>query len=77
MRRADNKNFGYVILPVVVSSVKLEEALNNNENYKAVWQVLQALRAHDDTFNSIVNSINLNGNTGCKIIIDVLVRMLG
>ena len=73
MRRADNKKFGYVILPVVVpSDIKPEEALNNNESYKAVWQVLQALRAHDDTFNSIVNSINLNGDTGGKIIIDVI-----
>ncbi|MBR1417520.1 MAG: DEAD/DEAH box helicase, partial [Synergistaceae bacterium] len=61
MRRAANKKFGYVILPVVIpGGVSPDEALDKNENYKVVWQVLQALRAHDDNFNSIVNSLDLN-----------------
>ena len=37
-----------------------EEALNDNKNYKVVWQVLQALRAHDDRFNAMINKIELN-----------------
>ena len=37
-----------------------EEALKDNEKYKVVWQVLQALRAHDDRFNATVNQIELN-----------------
>ncbi len=37
-----------------------EEALQDNEKYKVVWQVLQALRAHDDRFNATVNHIELN-----------------
>jgi predicted helicase len=36
------------------------EALKDNEKYKVVWQVLQALRAHDDRFNSTINQIELN-----------------
>ncbi|MBQ9566339.1 MAG: DEAD/DEAH box helicase, partial [Synergistaceae bacterium] len=73
MRRAEGKKFGYVILPVVIpGGVSPSEALDNNENYKVVWQVLQALRAHDDNFNSIVNSIDLNGNAGGKIITSVI-----
>ena len=47
-----------------------EEALSDNKKYKVVWQVLQALRAHDDRFNAMVNKIDLNGpgTTGIQII---------
>jgi predicted helicase len=37
-----------------------EDALKDNEKYKVVWEVLQALRAHDDRFNTTVNQIELN-----------------
>ena len=39
-----------------------EEALQDNKKYRVVWQVLQALRAHDDRFNATVNKIELNKN---------------
>lgn len=61
MRRAQGKKYGYIIIPVVVpSNVKPEEALDNNNNFKVVWTVLNALRAHDDRFNAMVNKIELN-----------------
>lgn len=61
MRRAPGKKYGYIIIPVVVpSDVKPEDALNDNERFKVVWTVLNALRAHDDRFNAIVNKIELN-----------------
>lgn len=61
MRKADGKKYGYVILPIGVSaSEDPDEALNNNEKYKLVWEVLQALRAHDDRFNNTINKIDLN-----------------
>jgi predicted helicase len=34
--------------------------LNDNERFKVVWTVLNALRAHDDRFNATVNKIELN-----------------
>ena len=37
-----------------------EEALSDNKRYQVVWQVLQALRAHDDRFDAMVNRIDLN-----------------
>ena len=40
-----------------------EEALADNKRYKVVWQVLQALRAHDERFNAMVNQIELNKAT--------------
>ncbi|HTI61331.1 DEAD/DEAH box helicase [Mucilaginibacter sp.] len=61
MRLSPGKKYGYIIIPVVVpSNVKPEVALNDNERYKVVWTVLNALRAHDDRFNAIVNKIELN-----------------
>lgn len=61
MRRAEGKKYGYIIIPVVIpSDIKPEDALDNNEKFKVVWTVLNALRAHDDRFNATVNKIELN-----------------
>ncbi|WCD87242.1 hypothetical protein KPP03845_103617 [Streptomyces xanthophaeus] len=61
MRLAPSKNYGYIILPVAVpAGTSPERALADNQRFKTVWQVLQALRAHDDRFNATVNQIELN-----------------
>lgn len=61
MRRAEGKKYGYIILPIgVPADLTPEEALKDNKRYKVVWQVLQALRAHDDRFNALINKIDLN-----------------
>ncbi len=61
MRKAPGKKYGYIIIPVVVpSDVEASKALDDNERYKVVWTVLNALRAHDDRFNATVNKIELN-----------------
>jgi predicted helicase len=61
MRRDPSKDYGYIILPVAVpSGMPPEKALADNRRFKVVWQVLNALRAHDDRFNAMVNSIELN-----------------
>ncbi|MBT7189929.1 MAG: DEAD/DEAH box helicase, partial [Anaerolineae bacterium] len=61
MRKAPNKKYGYIVIPVVVpADMAPEEALNDNKRYKVVWTVLNALRAHDDRFNATVNKIELN-----------------
>ncbi len=61
MRKSPGKNYGYIIIPVLVpASVEADKALDDNERYKVVWTVLNALRAHDDRFNATVNKIELN-----------------
>jgi len=61
MRLADGKSYGYIILPVAVpAGMSPSQALADNQRFKTVWQVLQALRAHDDRFNATVNQIRLN-----------------
>lgn len=63
-----SKKRGYVILPVVIpAGVEPHVALGDNETYKVVWQVLQALRSHDDKFNADINKIEFNGGVGSKI----------
>lgn len=60
MRKADGKRTGYIILPIAVdASADPESALNDSKAYKVVWDVLQALRAHDDRFEAMVNQIAL------------------
>ena len=60
MRRSPGKNMGYVILPIgVPAGLTPEEALKSNEKYKVVWQILNALRAHDDRFDATINKMDL------------------
>lgn len=68
MRNAPGKKRGYVILPVVIpAGVEPHEALNDNVTYKVVWQVLQALRSHDDRFDAMINKLDLIGRDASKM----------
>lgn len=68
MRTFQGKKYGYIIIPVIVpNDVKPEEALNDNERFKVVWDILNALRSHDENFNAHVNQINLNKKRPSKI----------
>ena len=68
MRNAPGKKRGYVILPVVIpDGMQPHEALNDNKIYKVVWQVLQALRSHDDRFDAMVNKLDLIGKNIAKM----------
>ena len=61
MRKAKDKKFGYIIIPVVVPADKnADEVLDDSDDFKIVWSVLNALRAHDDRFNATINKIELN-----------------
>jgi predicted helicase len=60
MRRAEGKRMGYVILPIgVPAGMTPEEALNDNERYRVVWQILNALRSHDERFDAMINKAEL------------------
>lgn len=61
MRKAPGKRYGYVILPIGIPSDKEpEKALDDNKKYRVVWQVLNALRAHDDRLDKEFATIDLN-----------------
>jgi predicted helicase len=68
MRKADGKQRGYVVLPVVIpAGMEPHEALNDNKVYKVVWDVLQALRSHDDRFDAMINKLDLIGKDNKKM----------
>ena len=70
MRSFKDKKYGYIIIPVIVpNDVKPEDALNDNERFKVVWDILNALRSHDENFNAHVNQINLNKKRPSKIVV--------
>ena len=64
----DEKKYGYIIIPVIVpEGTTPEEALNDNKTFSVVWDILNALRSHDDHFNAHVNTIALNRDKGAKV----------
>jgi len=73
MRRAPDKKFGYIIIPIFVSKdADPEDALDDNEKYQVLWQVLQALRSHDDRFGDKINKIELNVIRPANIVVAAL-----
>lgn len=68
MRRAEGKRMGYVILPIgVPAGMTPEEALNDNERYRVVWQILNALRSHDERFDATINKMDLGADVSDHI----------
>lgn len=66
----DEKKYGYIIIPVVVpQNVKPEDALSDNRYFKVVWDILNALRSHDDQFNAEVQKLSLNKRKEGKVTI--------
>jgi predicted helicase len=68
MRVAPGKKLGYVIIPVAIpAGVNADEALNTNVNYQIVWDVLNALRSHDERLDANINKVELLDNLSDKI----------
>ena len=60
MRRAEGKDFGYIILPIFVpAGMTPEEALDDSKVFANVWSILQALRSHDERIEAKVNALAL------------------
>ncbi len=69
MRKAPGKTYGYIVLPVAIPAGEdPADMLNNNERFAAVWNVLRALRSHDDRLNAEINRIDLNTTAPDRII---------
>ncbi|WP_298128065.1 type ISP restriction/modification enzyme [Brevundimonas sp.] len=68
MRRAEGKRMGYIILPIgVPAGMTPEEALRDNERYRVVWDILNALRSHDERFDSTINKMGLGVDVSDQI----------
>lgn len=66
---ADEKKYGYIIIPVVIPDNAEPDAILKANDFKTVWSILNALRSHDDRFNAHVNKINLNKKKQDKVVI--------
>lgn len=73
MRRAEGKKYGYIILPIAIpDGMSTAQALSDNQRYKVVWQVLQALRAHDERMDATIHQIELNASDPESIIVQTV-----
>ncbi|MXW07694.1 MAG: DEAD/DEAH box helicase, partial [Gammaproteobacteria bacterium] len=70
MRRAPGKKYGYVVLPVAIPAGKNPvESLKDNKTYDTVWQILNALRSHDERLEAEINRLQLEGEDSGRIFI--------
>lgn len=52
MRKAEGKDYGYIILPVGIPSSKLKDYnsyIEKDAQFKGIWKIIKALRAHDES----------------------------
>lgn len=58
MRKFQGKEYGYIILPVVIpAGMTAEQALDENEPFQVVWDILKALCSHDERLEARINAI--------------------
>ncbi len=70
MRKAPEKEYGYIVIPVAISpGIDPARALDDNVTYATVWEVLRALRSHDDRLDVELNQIDLNENKPERLIL--------
>ncbi len=63
MRKAEGKEMGYVILPVVIKAGASAEAnLSKDRDFRVIWQVCNAIRSHDEDFAASINLLADGGN---------------
>ncbi len=51
MRKAQDKKYGYIILPVAIPTDKVKDYnsyIESDGQFKGIWKVIKALRAHDE-----------------------------
>ena len=79
IRKSDNKNIGTIILPVFLEDGEDPERVIEASNFKPVWDVLNALRAHDETLADELDNYRINMGRGIprksdkieKVILDI------
>ena len=57
MRKQDDKDFGYVVIPLVTKHDSLDEL--EAKSYKTLVEVVNALRAHDDRIDRLYNQLTV------------------
>ncbi|PLS23794.1 DEAD/DEAH box helicase [Bifidobacterium imperatoris] len=71
MRKAPGKEYGYIIIPVVIPLGADPDAILSSGAYETVWQVVRALRSHDERLDAIINAAALGDEDSLRRIIEV------
>lgn len=71
MRKAPGKEYGYIIIPVVIPLGADPDTVLSSGVYEVVWQVVRALRSHDERLDAIINAAALGDEDSLKRIIEV------
>lgn len=71
MRRAPGKQYGYIIIPVVVPLGGDPDKILSSGAYETVWQVVRALRSHDERLEAIINAASLGDTTALRRVVEV------
>lgn len=71
MRRAPGKQYGYIIVPVVVPLGGDPDKILSSGAYETVWQVVRALRSHDERLEAIINAASLGDTDALRHIVEV------
>ena len=68
MRRAEGKNYGYVIVPIAIpEDSDPAKILDNKEAFNTIWSVLRALRSHDERMDIDVNTADVRKKLPGKV----------
>lgn len=70
MRRAPGKKYGYIIIPVFLENGDDPDAVLSASAFSTVWDVVRALRSHDERLDAIINSAQLGDTTKLSQIVE-------
>ena len=57
IRKAKSKNYGYIILPIIVPNNENPDLFLEDSSYNHIWQVLKALRTHDKSIGYEIDNL--------------------
>jgi len=60
IRKSDNKTKGTIVLPVFIEDTDNAEESLQSSNFKPIWDVLNALKSHDETLSLELNQLRTN-----------------
>ncbi|MFC8383572.1 Helicase associated domain protein [Nocardia sp. NPDC057272] len=71
IRLATDKTIGTIVIPVFVDTGLSPETALNDSSFKPVWDVIQALRSHDDTLGETLDQLRhklgRSGNSAVRL----------
>lgn len=60
IRKSDEKNFGTIVLPVFIEENDDAEKSIQSSNFKPIWNILNALKSHDEALSLELGQIRTN-----------------